>query len=238
MNKIAIISNTEPVICKKFIELGYKLIYTEEVDGFISYEKTHADMQCIKINNEIILLSCCKNLRHILKETYSINTAYTSRSFSGKYPENILLNVQIIGKYVIGKEDHLDKTLLDRIRKYNFKIINVNQGYAGCSCLKVNDKALITADPSIYNALMNTEIDVLKIAEGYIRLSTAGENTFGFIGGASANLDNNTILFFGDIREHPDYSRITDFCNQHNTSIEYIKDYPITDIGSATLLII
>ncbi len=236
MSKIAIISNSEPFICEKFFELGYKLIYTEEVDGFISYEKKHADMQCIKVDNKIILLSCCKDIGKNLVN-YGVETAYTNCDYDGKYPNNILLNAKIIGKNVIGKIDSLDYTLIEYCNKHGYSKINVNQGYAGCSCLKVNESAIITADPSIYNALKNTDIDVLKIKEGHIKLSGAGEDTIGFIGGASANLENDSVLFFGDIRKHPDYQRITDFCQKNNTKIQFIDNYPLTDIGSAILLI-
>ncbi len=235
MNKIAIISDSEPFICEKFIELGYKLIYTEEVDGFISYEKKHADMQCIKLKDKLVLLSCCKNLTQTLAK-FGVKTVYTTRDFNEKYPNNVLLNAKILDKNVLGKTDFLDNTLLEYCKTHRLNLINVNQGYAACSCLKINDNSLITADPSISNALKNTDINVLRIREGYIKLSGAEENTFGFIGGASANLDDGSVLFFGDIREHPDYQKIAGFCNNNKIKIRFIENHPLTDIGSAVLL--
>ena len=82
-------------------------------------------------------------------------------------------------------------------------MLKVRQSYVKCSCIVLDDKAMITSDPSIYRALNGT-FDVLK---------TSNENIFlngfscGFIGGASGVVDN-TILFCGDIRKHKDYNNI------------------------------
>lgn len=235
MNKIAIISDTEPIICNKFIELGFKLIYTEPVDGFISYEQKHADLQCISVNEKIFILSECKTISKILN-TYGFDTISASNKALGKYPHNILLNAKIVGKHIIGKIEHLDKTLKDYCIKENYDFINVNQGYTGCSCLKVDDNSIITSDISIYNALSQTDIEVLKIREGNIKLSGVGEDTYGFIGGASTKINENQVLFFGDIKNHPDYLLIKDFCNARNVGIDYIENFDLTDIGSAILL--
>lgn len=235
MNKIAIVSQGVPQICSKLSEMGYKLIYTESVDEFISYEKFHADMQCLVVNDTMFILKECQKLSKALSEI-GINTRYTYRNIYGTYPKNILLNAQIIGKHIIGRIDSLDDNLKEYCTAQGFTFINVNQGYSGCSCLKVDDNSLITADPSIYKALKNTNLDVLKIGEGHIKLHGTGDNTFGFIGGASVTLDDKTILFFGDIRKHPDYLAIKQFCDNKDINIDFISDIGLTDIGSAVLL--
>lgn len=233
-DKIVVISNTNKIICDKINSLGYKIVYSQNLSEFISYEQQHADMQCIQVEDTIFVLQNCNQL---IKQLQSItNKVVVSSGFAyGKYPDNILLNAKIIGKNLIGKIDFLDKKLVDYCIKNGYKLINVNQGYSGCSILKVTDSAIITSDESIYKALQNTDIDVLKISQSGITLSDAKMGEQGFIGGASVNL-NNSILFFGDIRKHEDYSKIKEFCECRNISIMKIDDFNLTDIGGAILL--
>ena len=47
--------------------------------------------------------------------------------------------------------------------------------------------------------LKNYQIDVLKIQPGYVALS---EKHYGFIGGASARIADDTVYFSGNIAEH------------------------------------
>lgn len=235
MNKIAVISNAVPLITEKFTDLGFKLIYTDAVDEFISYEQKHADMQCLVVDDKVFVLSLCDNLFNKLKKL-GYKVIKTQNKYSGTYPNNILLNAKIVGKYLIGKIKNLDTGLLEYCKNHNYIPINVKQGYSACSMLKVTDNAIITADNSIYKTLKYTDIDVLKISEGNIRLYGAEEDTYGFIGGASAKIDNNTVVFFGDIRKHPDYLSIVKFCSEREVNIEYIKDMQLIDIGSGILL--
>lgn len=235
MNKIAVVSLDIPEICSALKQFGFKLIYTESVDGFISYEKKHADMQCLSVDSKLFVLSQCEILGQELINS-GFDVTYTSKLASGDYPNNILLNAQIVGKTVIGKINSLDIKLVDYLKKNDFSIVNVNQGYTACSCVKVDNNSIITADNSIYNALTNTNIDVLKIEEGNIVLHGAEDRTHGFIGGASTLIDENNLLFFGDIKKHPDYNRIKSFCESKNVSIHSINNIPLTDIGGAILL--
>ncbi len=236
MNRnIAVVSSKVPQICEKLQSFGYKLIYTECVDGFISYEKYHADMQCISVNDKVYVLKGCETLVESLKSEH-INVIETNDNHNGKYPNNIKLNIKIIGNYAIGKKSSIDSLLLEELIKNNYQFIDVKQGYSGCSCTKITDNAIITADNSIYKALKNTEIDCLKICDGNIELFGASKDTTGFIGGASVQLDNNNILFFGNIKNHHDYSKIHTFCKKYDVRIHHINEIELTDIGGAILL--
>ena len=202
-NKYVVVSDRCIEVCDKLKNMSYKLIHTECVDGFISYEKKHADMQCIALDNNVVfVLSQCKSLANTL-ENLGFDVRLTSKKASGKYPDNIILNAKVVGKHLIGKIASLDKNLVEYCINNGYELIDVNQGYSACSCLKVNENAIITADNSIYKALIKTDIDVLKISSGNIRLIDSKREEEGFIGGASVNL-GDSILFFGDIRKHPD----------------------------------
>lgn len=235
MSKIAIISDKLPEICDKLKEFDYKLIYTECVDGFISYEKFHADMQCITIDDTVIVLNRCEKLYSQLKNE-GINIIKSLEPINGTYPHNIKLNAKVVGNRLLGKIDFLDSKLKELCINKCYSLINVNQGYSACSILSINNNSIITADKSIQRALKDSSIDVLKIREGHIKLHSADNDTCGFIGGASCMIDDNNVLFFGDISMHPDYEIIRKFCFDRCVNVHYIKKIPLTDIGGAVLL--
>ena len=233
-NRFILISDLNTVICDKLKSQGFELIYTDCVDEFISYEQKHADMQCICIEDVVFVLQNCSTLKEKLR-LYNSKILLTSEKAEGKYPNNVLLNAKIIGRNLIGKIDALDSKLIHFCIKQRYNLINVKQGYSGCSILKVTDNAVITTDENIYRKLSNTEIDVLKISQSGIVLYGAKKGEQGLIGGASINLGDR-ILFFGDIRKHIDYAKIKDFCNKYNILIDYIDDLAPTDIGGGILL--
>lgn len=235
MSKYAILSDCCDRICDKLSSLGYKLIYTQCVDGFISYEQKHADMQCIVVNDSVFVLKECDYLYQKLVDL-CCKVVFAYKVISSEYPHNIALNAKIIGKYLIGNLKYLDINLLDFCVDNGYELIDVKQGYTACSIAKVTDNAIITADESICRALANTEIEVLKITNQNIILCGAKRGESGFIGGASVLLDEHNMLFFGDIEKHPDYQKIRDFCNSKGVKIHKIDEIDLTDIGGVILL--
>ncbi len=234
-DKFAIVSDVIPQICDALKKRNYKLIYTDCVDEFISYEQKHADMQSLLINDQIFVLKECTELIKNIADKTDFKIIKTQRNISGEYPENIQLNAKIVGKNLIGKLNSIDKNVLNFCKNNGYNLIDVKQGYAACSCLKVDENSVITTDNSIYKALKNSNIDTLKISNENIVLHGAKRGECGFIGGASVNLGDE-MLFFGDITSHPDFKKIHDFCNNRDIKISYIKNLPLVDIGGVVLL--
>lgn len=134
-------------------------------------------------------------------------------SLKEKYPYDIAYNFVKVGRYFIGNINAMDSVLKEYALKMNLKLIDVKQGYAKCSVLKIDEKNIITSDDSIYNSLTKIkEIDSIKISQKGIFLSDRYD---GFIGGASA-VFNGIIYFFGNIKKLDDYKKINDFLNQKN----------------------
>lgn len=226
MNK-AILSDKYPEYADKLNKLGYTVIPSGRVESFIPYERDHADMQCLIIDDTAFVLSVCDKLANALKRSY--NVVLCGDGISGRYPDNVALNAAVVGKYVICKTDALDRIVPEYCRKHGYKLINVRQGYAKCSCAVVSDKALITADMSIYRALNDTNIDVLRIGQGSVTLDGA---EYGFIGGASGyNKSAKTLYFCGNVDTHPDGADIRAFCQKHGTDIVCLSDAELRDIG-------
>ena len=124
----------------------------------------------------------------------------------------------------------IDKAVLKLCESLEIETINVNQGYTRCSTLVINDRAAITSDISIKNALESNGAEVLLISPGNIFLDGFD---YGFIGGAGVSFDGKTV-FFGNVKKHPDYEKIRGFCKKYNSKLEILCEHiPLTDIGGA-----
>ena len=147
---------------------------------------------------------------------------------SGSYPNDCKLNFALVGNNLFGKMNVLDESIKAFGISNGWNFINVNQGYAKCSTCIVNDRSIITDDICIHRAANENGLDSLLIEKGDIYLS---DKHYGFIGGASALIDKNHLLFFGDIRKHRSFEKIDSYLNEHNCKYDYIENYPLTDIG-------
>lgn len=145
-----------------------------------------------------------------------------------KYPYDIALDALPMGDTLYCLEKHTSET----VKGFFKKIVNVRQGYAACSTLKLNDKAAVTADPSIAEALRNDGIRVLQISPDGIKLDGYG---CGFIGGASAVIRDQAI-FFGDLSNHPSEKEIREFCRAEGFTVTFFPHIPLTDHGSIRIM--
>ena len=212
--KSLIISGLYPCFCRELARYGYNIILSKKIEEFAEPEQLHADMQALRIKDRLFTIENC------------------AKKAGEKYPENVLLNCLFIGNTLYGRLDSVDDTMLDYCREENIKLVNVNQGYTRCSSLQVAENAVITADKGIAKALENNGVEVLLISPGNIALKGYD---YGFIGGAGF-YDNGKVFFFGNIKKHPDYDKIRQFCSLYNSDIEIIcQDMPLTDIGSAVV---
>lgn len=189
---------------------GFEVIPSKQISCFHQPEQLHADMQVLKIRDKVFTLDNCRRI-------------------PGKeYPDNVLLNCLFLGNKLYGKLSAIDETVLDYCAEQKIELVNVNQGYTRCSTLVVNEKAVITADPSIEKTMKQNGVEVLRISPGQIKLD--GFN-YGFIGGCSGRIEK-TIFFFGNIDIHSDYNQIKRFITNHNSILEVLcPKLPLTDIG-------
>ena len=228
MNNV-ILSGKHPEFSAELAGLGYRVINSDSVDCFIPYERDHADMQCLFLDDTAFVLSRCEGLIKALDGRYQI--VRCGDNISAKYPENVALNALVLGRRLIARLDSLDDKVKSYCIEHNYEFIHVRQGYAKCACAAVSDNAIITADKGIYYSLKEYKADVLLIQEG--RVTLEGANC-GFIGGASG-LDISgcirRLYFSGNIKNHPDYQRIRDFCSKYDTEIISLTNNELTDIG-------
>lgn len=144
------------------------------------------------------------------------------------YPHDVRLNCVLMENKLIANTRTVSTDITEAANKEGLRLIHVNQGYTKCSVAAVSENALITADTSIERAARQHGIDVLKISEGHVELE--GYN-MGFIGGASG-LYRDKLLFCGQLSAHPDFEKITDFCEKHGKTPVSLSDTPLYDYGT------
>ena len=140
------------------------------------------------------------------------------------YPHDVRLNCAVVGNHALANLKYTS----ERIKNSSLELLHTNQGYTKCATVVVNDNAIITSDPSVFNAAVHANIDALKISEGHVRLD--GYDT-GFIGGATGVTDKE-VLFTGALSSHPDAERIEDFCIRHGKRAVSLSTAPLYDYGT------
>ena len=187
--------------------------------------KFHADMAVLYLGDGKVIVD--KNQKSLIAglESLGLSVYLTERNIAGEYPEDIALNFTLISNKILGHFKYADNILLDCAEKLTR--INVRQGYCKCSCLVIDANSLITDDKSIYDKAAENGLECLLIAKGDIVLSG---HEYGFIGGASAKISKDEVLFFGDITKHRDYKKIAVFLEKHGCKIISLN-FPLTDFG-------
>ena len=179
------------------------LLPYDKLDSPVS---THADMLVFSLGNKIFCYEDyykCNEKIFLAAEKSGYEIVKIAPA-SSSYPNDIALNVLKIGNFICGNLKYVAKEILDYASSLNLEMINVNQGYSACSTLVLDENTAITADKSIFDALTKAGKNVTLISEGGITLE--GYN-YGFIGGASCVV-GDTVYFFGDIKNHQNYSEI------------------------------
>ena len=203
--------------------LGYSLIFMSgENTPVYNAIKTHADIHMCQ-------LGLWENSELFLGNVSRLGT---------NYPGNIIYNAVCTGKYFIHNLKYTDPALMQRAQLHHAKgaaltFVDVPQGYTRCCCLPVDDSSFITADHGIAKALAAHDVDILLIKQGHIALPGFD---YGFIGGCCGHaIDDSgrrTIVFNGDLTEHPDCQRIIEFIESRGIKPVWFEGEPLMDIGS------
>ena len=189
---------------------------------------SHADLQILHLGGNSVLTASCSKKSTDMLELMGFDIKNTEKSLDASYPDDCLINAQIIGKNIIINPDAADETIMRFAEENNYNIIAVKQGYAKCSILAVCNDAIITADPGITRILQDKEIEVLKIKEGGIYLR--GYDT-GFIGGCGGMVESKILGTAGSLKSIKDYDNIRDFLRNRNIYAENLGGKTLRDIG-------
>lgn len=226
MNK-AILSTKYPQFANRLKKRGFTIIPSEIIPCKMPYERNHADLQCLILNDTAFVLSRCQQISNALSDDHDVISC--GDTFSGEYPDNVCLNAVLLDHTLLCREPSLDKNVKEYCAEHGYELLHVNQGYTKCSCTVIADNAVITADIGISRVQKARNMDVLTIGQGSIRLDGA---EYGFIGGAGGyHQTSKTWYVCGDIKYLPEYESIKYFCKKHHTNIVCLTDEPPVDIG-------
>lgn len=212
--------------------LGYELIELEKSDRVYEEISSHVDIFCTKIKNKLIVEeSKYKYIKNKLEDT--IEPVQGESSVSKDYPYDIPYNICIIGNRAIHNFEYTDKQILEILKKENFELINVNQGYSNCSIAVIDENSIITNDIGIYNKLKKCGLDILFL-DYELDIKLLKENNYskmkGFIGGAISRVGDN-IFISGDLNKIDIENKIRNFIERKNLQIIDFKDLDVIDYG-------
>lgn len=218
-----VVSGEYPQILSALQKNGITPIKIEKCNNVIKPVSEHTDMVFSYIGSGKYL--CEKSQQKLTEELDSYGFECQGEvELLREYPHDIPLNHVSIGKNLICKADYTPQAVKDC-----YKIIDVKQGYAKCSCAVVDENSIITDDESIFNTLSKLKFDVLFVRKGSVQLK--GLN-YGFIGGCCGKIAKDTLAFCGDLTTHSDFAQIKAFLNERNVYPLSLIKGDLIDIGS------
>jgi hypothetical protein len=185
----------------------------------------HQDMLLCHTGENRLFLDPSEAKAPLENEGFSV---LTGEEIGCSYPFDVKLNIAVSKDFFIYNPKAADSSLINELKNWGKREIKTKQGYTKCSVCLVTENALITEDPSIYEAVRNTGIHALLISKGDIYLS---DTHCGFLGGSTGKIDKSTLAVTGSLQYHSDGNKIKDFCNNHGVDILELTDGSITDIG-------
>lgn len=212
---------------------GVRLIKTSADENLDEPVKYHPDMLFYPSTKGEIILAPSQHEQKLILEKMGFKAEF-SEPLKRKYPHDIALNFLALEGYIFGRTDFADPLVLKNAAEQKAELVKVNQGYARCSVLVVGEKAAITEDESLFKALSEKEIDVLKLERGYVTLE--GYDC-GFIGGAGGKISKDTVAFFGDCSLHPQWREIEAFLSKHQCKSVFLTREPLADYGGFVSLL-
>lgn len=210
--------------------LGFTCITIPKSNSLYPAIDGHVDIQLAvldKCKKEVIIhKNMDENFKNLLVSK-GIFFQETASSLNSTYPENIILNSLILKNHFIHNLSYTDSVLLKT--QNSKKLINVKQGYTKCSCLPINENAIITSDVGIYKKLTDNGFDMLLLPPGDIELPGLA---YGFIGGTGGMINKNTLALFGNLANYKYGNEVLEFLNKYNVKPIFLKDGKLTDRGS------
>ena len=233
---ICIVSSALPDICVARLSEDFEVVRLERDTEIAIAVSHHPDMILSLIGDSAVFPA-----EYIKKNEQSVNyicnsgalTAIASHAKRGeKYPLDVSLNALIGDDFILTRVESTSSELVLEATKLGRRIINTNQGYAGCSCI-YTPRCVITSDKGIYAALSREGINSIFVSNDGIILD--GYDV-GFIGGCGGYFCD-TLYFFGNIDLLPDGEKIRNFARESGYTIVCISDGPLTDFGGMKFIV-
>ena len=211
---------------KRLSALGIDVIFTKKNNRLHNSLCGHADMQIIHIgSNKFVCDRDCYD--YYSKMLPDAQILCSDKSVDIKYPNDIILNCALVGKYAIHNFNFTDSRLLDELVGYNR--ISVKQGYSKCSVAVLNENTIITSDTVIHAKAIENRLNSLYVNCDDIILKGMSH---GFIGGICGKIAEDKLAVNGTIEKLKCGKSFIEFCNKHSIGIIPLNDGIPEDIGS------
>lgn len=228
---LAVVSCALPRCAAEILSERFDVLALPPDSGIDAPVSSHPDMIMCRIGTHIFLPRSYAVSHPEVYRALSCADGYTvvlsDSPRNARYPYDISLNCAVTDSSVYGKKliclsKHTCPKVVKEARERFYNIVNVKQGYAGCSCL-VSDKAVLTSDKGIYSALAALQLPAFLCSCESIRLEGYSH---GFIGGCGG-VYGNELYLFGD--EYP--NEVKDFAEYSSLTIVQLLHAPLTDYG-------
>lgn len=236
---LALLDHRAPMEAEEGLrKYGHRVLRLPSHSSLPSPVSAHIDLLFFFAPSEIL---CAKDYFEIAKEELAIISEASKKplraldkELGSKYPTDVLLNAAPMGDALFCYPKAVAAEILACYAPE--RIIAVKQGYTKCNLLPVDERSLITEDPSIASAARNQGFSVLQVPSGHVSLP--GYDT-GFLGGCTSFAPYqrvNEIFFCGDLDQHPQAEEIIQFCKQRQREPISLGDFPLLDVGTIFLI--
>ena len=229
---IMIVSGDMPIeMINRLNSLVRKIIRIPMLESLPYPVCSHPDMQMV-IPTEGVVIHAPNMDAAIVKSIESLGFQMVSgeKYPCGAYPMDISYNVAVVGKHAFLNKKFSDARVIEWLKKTGISMSHVNQGYAKCSTLIVNQDALITSDAGIFNAARVQNMDALLVPPQR-KILIAGYD-HGFIGGATGLISNDEIAVSGGFGNLDDAEAIGRFLGKYCITPMSLSDGDVLDFGS------
>lgn len=207
-------------------DLGIEVVPTTNHKNISREISDHADMHIARISDDLFV--CAPEVYDYYKAYIGEKLICGNTRLNCNYPDDIAYNVARVGGFAFHNIKYTDTKVSECLKNNGIDLINVNQGYTKCN-MCVAGNCVITSDEGIYSSCLEHNIPALKIRCGHIALDGYD---YGFIGGASGQIGDDTIFFAGDITAHLDFATISEFLSCNNIKYISVPETALVDIGS------
>ncbi len=149
-----------------------------------------------------------------------------------KYPGDCAYNALVVGDAVFCREESVSSAVKELVELTGKRIVSTKQGYAACSTLALSERAAITADKGMSEALKKEGVTVYEIEAGHILLPP---HKYGFIGGA-CGVFGDKVYFFGDYAKHPSRDVLELAMAKEGFTPISLSDEELVDLGGIVFL--
>lgn len=233
MTKLCLISeNATSAFITAIEALGFQVLTVPKHPNLSGSCASHPDLSFCRMapNTLVYAKNCDHNLIQRLQQ-YGLTMIPGETALQAEYPYDIPYNGVRIGQYFLHNLRYTDATIKKMWQEEGLTGLSVKQGYTCCSTAVVRDDLVITADAGIANTLEQTGNVTVLLLPPQQKIQLPGMH-YGFIGGATGRVDDNTFVIAGHVKYLENGAEIQGFLQNHGVQLINLTDEKPFDLGT------